>query len=101
MDVARRAWQRLIVVGVLVLSGCSGPTTPDRTSDDASSPPPAPVTLSATAAEIVDLTNSERTRAGLPSLRTNARLTEAARLHAEQVAAAGLIEHVLPDARYP
>jgi uncharacterized protein YkwD len=49
----------------------------------------------------VDFTNAERARAGLSALRTNTRLGEAARIQAEQVAVAGRLEHVLPDARYP
>ena len=89
-----------MLVTVVVVSGCSGPTAPDRAPAEGSSSP-APITLPAIAAEIVDLTNAERMRAGLPVLRANARLTEAARLHAEQIAAAGRLEHVLPDARYP
>ncbi len=49
----------------------------------------------------MDLTNAERTRAGLAALRTNARLGEAARIHAEQLVAAGRLDHVLADTRYP
>lgn len=105
MDVALSARQFVLFVTLAVLAACSGPAAPDRppTAEESPAPPASapPVTLSAVAAEVVDLTNAERTRAGMPALRADARLTEAARLHAEQVAAAGRLEHVLPDARYP
>jgi uncharacterized protein YkwD len=100
MDVRRNRWLPLVFAAIVVVSGCSGPTAPDRTPEDAA-PTPPPVALSPTATEIVDLTNAERTRAGLAALRANARLTEAARLQAEQLATAGRLEHVLPDARHP
>jgi uncharacterized protein YkwD len=50
---------------------------------------------------IIDLTNQERMRQGLSTLQTEARLSHAARLHAEQLVRAGRLEHVLPDAQYP
>lgn len=73
---------------------------------DAPSPDPAPGLepgdgLSPTAALVVELTNVERVRAGLPPLRADARLMEAAALHAGQIAAAGRLEHTLAGAPYP
>jgi uncharacterized protein YkwD len=56
---------------------------------------------SSVAADIVRFTNDARTRNGLPALRTNARLMEAARLHADQMAAYQRGEHTIPGARYP
>ena len=50
---------------------------------------------------MINLTNAERTRAGLAAFRMNPRLGEAARIQAEQMAATGRFEHDLPDARYP
>jgi uncharacterized protein YkwD len=50
---------------------------------------------------MVEATNAERTRAGLATLRTNPGLAVAAEIQAEQVASAGRLEHVLPQARYP
>jgi uncharacterized protein YkwD len=59
-----------------------------------------PVT-SSVAAEVVDLTNVERTDRGRARLRANPRLMQAAQIHAEQMARAGRMAHVLPDAAYP
>jgi uncharacterized protein YkwD len=53
------------------------------------------------AAAIVDLTNQERTRLGLGTLRAEARLTRAAQLQAEQMARVERLDHVLPEAQYP
>lgn len=53
------------------------------------------------AREVVDRTNAERSRRGRPQLRVNARLMRAAQLHAEQMARAGRLAHVLPDVSYP
>ena len=50
---------------------------------------------------IVDLTNQERMREGLATLRMEARLSRAAQLQAEQLVRAGRLDHVLPDAEYP
>src|SRR5687767_1055355 len=62
--------------------------------------PSAPSAPSAPA-ELVEFTNRERTRAGLPAFRTHAGLTRAAEIQAAQVAAAGRLEHTLPQAMYP
>jgi uncharacterized protein YkwD len=51
--------------------------------------------------DIVRYTNDARTRNGLPALASNARLMEAARLHAEQMAAHQRMEHTISSARYP
>ena len=51
--------------------------------------------------EVVSLTNQERERNGLPALRANSRLMEAALIHANQMAAAQRSEHVIAGARYP
>lgn len=88
----------LPVLVLLLAAGCSSPTAPEQ--------PPAPVTvlpvsLSETAAAIVELTNVERRRAGLPELVAEARLTQAAQLQAEQCARAGTISHDFPNGQYP
>ena len=85
----------------LIAAGCgrSTPTGPDAPRDSSATEPT--VSASPTAQAIFDLTNEERRRAGLPVLRANARLMEAARLQAEQMAQLQQIDHVLPDARYP
>jgi uncharacterized protein YkwD len=63
--------------------------------------PGTPAVASSVAAEVVDLTNVERTGHGRARLRANARLMRAAQIHAEQMARAGQLAHVLPDAAYP
>lgn len=52
-------------------------------------------------ADVVKLTNVERTHYRRPALRANARLMRAAQLQANQMAQASHMAHVLPDARYP
>jgi uncharacterized protein YkwD len=64
----------------------------------AATPAPAP---SDVATKVFQLTNAERGNRGRAQLRTNARLMQAAQLHAEQMARAGQPAHVLPDAVYP
>ena len=51
--------------------------------------------------EVVDLTNVQRLRSGRARLHANTRLMRAAQLQAEQMARAGRMAHVLPDAPYP
>ena len=55
----------------------------------------------AAADEVVRYTNDARSRNGLPVLRANSRLMEAARIHAEQMAAAQRSAHTISGARYP
>ena len=59
------------------------------------------VSPSRVTSEVVRLTNAERTRLGRGRLRANPRLMQAAQVHAEQIARAGQLAHVLPDAAYP
>ena len=51
--------------------------------------------------QIVELTNLERAKAGLPPLEADERLMTAAQLHADQMAQLSLFDHVLPNAPYP
>lgn len=53
------------------------------------------------AEEVVRYTNDARARNGLPALRTSAKLAEAARIHAEQMASAQRAAHTIANARYP
>jgi uncharacterized protein YkwD len=53
------------------------------------------------AADIVRHTNDARTRNGRPALGTSAKLMEAARIHAEQMATAQRAAHTISGARYP
>jgi uncharacterized protein YkwD len=52
-------------------------------------------------AEIVRFTNDARARNGLAALAPDARLMEAARLHAQQMASYQRLEHTISGARYP
>jgi uncharacterized protein YkwD len=53
------------------------------------------------AADVIKLTNVERTHYRRPALRANPRLMRAAQLQADQMAQASHMAHVLPDAQYP
>ena len=53
------------------------------------------------AAAVVQLTNVERSHYRRAALRANPRLMRAAQLQADQMAQAGHMAHVLPEARYP
>jgi len=81
-----------------VLSACSptAPSTAETPVQAVADPPGSPVL-----AAIVDLTNEERTREGLATLRADARLSRAAQIQAEQMARAGRLDHVLPEAMHP
>jgi len=87
--------QRFWVTTVICIVGvCS-------TSVRSEVPGARPAVSSSVAAEVVDLTNVERTGRGRARLRANPRLMRAAHIHAEQMARAGQLAHVLPDAAYP
>jgi uncharacterized protein YkwD len=51
--------------------------------------------------EIIELTNHERSRAGLASLRASSALARAAQLQANQIARARRLDHVLPKEPHP
>lgn len=89
----------MMCFGVLA---CSSPASPEDPQAAASLPaaPPAAAPSEVTVA-VVELTNVERTRSGLRALEANALLMRAAQLHAEQMAQAGRIDHVLPNAPHP
>lgn len=50
---------------------------------------------------IADLTNVQRSRAGVSPLRVEDRLMKAAQMQAEQMASLGRMDHVLKDGPYP
>jgi uncharacterized protein YkwD len=83
-----RPWQRLRIGIVICAPGvCAAPAQ----SRDASS----------FATQVVDLTNIERTGHKRQPLRADAQLMRAAQMHAEQMARARQMAHVLPKAPYP
>jgi uncharacterized protein YkwD len=88
----------LLLSLALGLPGCSSPTAP---SPDGSGAPPSVSGPSQIPAAIADLTNTERQRAGVATLRVNTRLANAAQLQADQVAQLQVLEHDLAGARYP
>ena len=92
----RRQRQLLSIATVMCVIGfCSLPAHsmgPSKTH---------PASASAVATEVVDRTNVERTRHGRTALRPSPQLMRAAQIHAEQMARAGQLAHVLPGAAYP
>ena len=84
-----------IATAICVVGLCSAPVRSEE-------PPVAPhATASKVAVEVVDLTNVERIDHRRKPLRANARLMHAAQVHAEQMARARQLAHVLPNAAYP
>jgi uncharacterized protein YkwD len=81
----------LVCVAVACLSSA-------HTAAQASS---AAVSPSRVAADVITLTNAERTHYRRVALRANPRLMRAAQLQADQMARARHMAHVLPGARYP
>ncbi|WP_406437885.1 CAP domain-containing protein [Streptomyces sp. NBC_01613] len=63
--------------------------------------PLAPGDLARTAAEVVDLTNRERARAGLPPLAADALLTTAAQAHSADMVARAFYSHTSPEGSQP
>ena len=87
---------RLPLAVLFLLWGCTSPVAPDTAAAAGAAAAAAGVTNS-----IVDLTNVERSRAGVSPLRVEGRLMRAAQLQAEQMASLGRMEHVLSDGPYP
>jgi uncharacterized protein YkwD len=85
----------LLLLGVLA---CSNPTAPEEGGEPAGE---STFPTSEIGSAVVARTNEERIRAGLPGLAESARLMQAAQLHAEQMARAGRLDHVLNDAPHP
>lgn len=93
-----RSFRRTPIAWLLVLAtACASPASPTEAAEEL----PPGGGASAVATTLVQLTNSERANAGLPELRSSSRLTEAAQLHADQMARLGRLEHVLSGAQYP
>jgi uncharacterized protein YkwD len=100
-----RSFRPVPIVWLLVLASacatpataCASPASPTEVPDE----PAAGGGSSAISSTIVQLTNAERSSAGLPALRGSDRLMQAAQLHADQMARAGRLEHVLSGGQYP
>ncbi|MBG0857538.1 TerD family protein [Streptomyces spinoverrucosus] len=63
--------------------------------------PLAPADLTRTAADVIDLTNRERTRAGLPPLSSDPALARAAQAHSADMVARDFYSHTAPDGSQP
>jgi uncharacterized protein YkwD len=83
-----------LVCFFVLASGCSSPASPTGVESEGS-------VTAAAANEIASLTNAERRQAGLAPFTISPLLMRAAQFHADQMASARRIAHVLPDARYP
>jgi uncharacterized protein YkwD len=93
-----RRWPAIVLMALtLVPAACGGgsssPTEP--------SPSPSTPASSQIVSAIIDATNAERAKLGLPTLRTNTRLNDASQLQADQIAQLNVLSHELPGARYP
>lgn len=62
---------------------------------------PEPSLALTMAAQVVTLTNAERTRRGCAALRVDSRLTRSARTHALEMARTGRLDHASPDGSSP
>jgi uncharacterized protein YkwD len=99
-------------------SSSPGRTTPADTRQPSTVPPPAvtspppevparrvpaaqPVPAAGGAAQVVSLTNAERSKAGCPALTVDRRLTAAAQAHSVDMAVRGYFDHDSPDGRTP
>jgi uncharacterized protein YkwD len=91
---------RLPLVLLILLWTCPSPVV-SETVVAAGEAAPGAAAAAGISSSVVDLTNVERTRAGLSPLRANAQLMRAAQLQAEQMAALGRMAHVLNDGPYP
>lgn len=74
---------------------------PVSTGTSTSTTTSAPTPSANVAAEVIAATNAERKKRGLPALVTSRRLTEAARIHAQQMAQFQRSEHTISGAKYP
>jgi uncharacterized protein YkwD len=94
-----RRWAPAIPLILLMLNGlgCSGAPS----ADDTSAPSSTGVVGSGPSQTLADLTNAERTRAGLTPLVPSSPLTTAAQLQADQLASLQVLEHDVPAGRYP
>lgn len=87
------------LVFTALLTACAGLPLPGTTQADGSATSTSGGT--GVASSIVGYTNDARMRNGLPGLTAKPRLMEAARLHAEQMAAHQRLDHTISSAQYP
>ena len=80
-----------------VLTACRGASVYQETNGDGS----GSISSGAVAVDIVRYTNDARVKNGRVPLSSNPRLMEAARIHAQQMASHGSMEHTISGAQYP
>ena len=80
-----------------LLAGCAGLPVQSGSTTTTS----APTSSANVAADVIAATNAERRKRGLAALVTSKRLTEAARIHAQQMAQFQVSEHTISRAKYP
>src|SRR5262245_40847573 len=89
--------RRISLVWLLLVAwGCAWTASPTEAAPDAAGSSASGITGS-----IVQLTNAERSKAGLNPFRPNNLLMQAAQIQAEQMARLGRLEHELSGAKYP
>jgi uncharacterized protein YkwD len=89
--------RRISLVWLLMLVwGCASPASPTEASPEAGEGSGSGITGS-----IVQLTNAERSKAGIAPFRASTQLMQAAQIQAEQMARLGRLEHELSGAKYP
>jgi uncharacterized protein YkwD len=89
--------RRISLVWLLMLVwGCASPASPTEASPEAGDRSGSGITGS-----IVQLTNAERSNAGIAPFRASNQLMQAAQIQAEQMARLGRLEHELSGAKYP
>ena len=91
----------VLFLATLISAACAGvpisiPTGGTTTGGGATTPSSANV-----ASDVVRYTNDARARNGLPPLAANAKLMEAARIHASQMARFQRADHTISGAQYP
>ena len=92
---------RLSLALGLVLWGLTSPVAPVRAGAAAIGAAGGGGGAAAITNSIADLTNVQRSRAGIAPLRVEERLMKAAQMQAEQMASLGRMDHVLSDGPYP
>ncbi|HET9010560.1 MAG TPA: CAP domain-containing protein, partial [Gemmatimonadaceae bacterium] len=96
-----RRFARLLLALGLVLWGYTSPVAPVAAGAAGIGAAGGGGGAAAITNSIADLTNVERSRAGLAPLRVEGRLMRAAQMQAEQMASLGRMDHVLRDGPYP
>jgi uncharacterized protein YkwD len=81
----------------VLLTACSRFSVYEESNGDGS----GSISSGTVAVDIVRYTNDERVKDGRSPLSSNPRLMEAARIHAQQMASHGQMEHTISGAQYP